>query len=146
MDTETTATNVRSSAEISADRALFDSSPAAYWDRMLEAFEREFAQAWAAMTEAGLGGQVLTGTTQVPMTVVGRGWPKGTLAEQIDGISPSRYVLTDDGKFGSARVWHTTDDGPMADGDTVYIEAWEDGWRTFHGYIDPVSRKIVQSG
>jgi hypothetical protein len=51
--------------------------------------------------------------------------------------------LSQDGGFFSTSVWH---EGPEAE--TVYVERWnvETGQREFHGYVDSVSRKLVQTG
>lgn len=51
--------------------------------------------------------------------------------------------LSEDGGIFSTSVWH---DGPTAD--TVYVERWDvgNGVREFHGYVDSVSRKLVQTG
>lgn len=49
--------------------------------------------------------------------------------------------LTSDGR-GYVEAWHQ---GPEADG-AVFVERWTAAGRAFHGWVDPVSRRIVQAG
>ncbi len=56
-------------------------------------------------------------------------------------------ILTEDGRTANLYDWHS----PLLDGDysegSVYVERWQAGvGRTFHGYVDSVSRKVVQTG
>lgn len=62
--------------------------------------------------------------------------------------SPGRarvVVLTEDGRHADLTAWHA---GPTT-GEAVYVERYEGralARRTFHGYVDPTSRQIVQVG
>lgn len=51
-------------------------------------------------------------------------------------------VLTGDGRSYRRGGWH---EGPEL-GEPVYVEVWGVVGRTFHGWIDSVSRKLVQAG
>lgn len=55
-------------------------------------------------------------------------------------------VLTEDGRHAITTEWHT---GPET-GESIYAERYElsaDGLRrTWHGYVDPTTRKVTQTG
>lgn len=75
--------------------------------------------------------------------------PIGTVVFSFDGqltvasFNEEEIMLTADG--GKAIMkWHAPADEPM--GDSVMYERWSHGVRQGHGYIDPVSRCIVQTG
>jgi hypothetical protein len=51
-------------------------------------------------------------------------------------------VATSDGRSYRG-AWH---DGPVSDDEPVRVERWTAAGRTFHGFIDPESRKLVQAG
>lgn len=53
-------------------------------------------------------------------------------------------VATSDGR-GYIPEWHKSD-GILTEGDTVYVEVYSAAGREFHGYLDSVTRKIVQTG
>jgi hypothetical protein len=54
-------------------------------------------------------------------------------------------ILTEDGAGANTREWHSTLlDGPSEH--SVYVERWTPKGRQFHGYVDSVSRKVVQTG
>jgi hypothetical protein len=75
-----------------------------------------------------------------------RTWGIGTTIEAVNaGAVPSRVVATEDGRHVEG-AWHT---GPDS-GDEVYFERYdlEDGTvrRVSHGWIDRVTRRLVQVG
>lgn len=54
-------------------------------------------------------------------------------------------TATSDGR-GYIAAWHNeATDGPFSD-ESVYVERYSARGREFHGFIDSVSRKIVQTG
>lgn len=77
------------------------------------------------------------------LTVVGRSWPKGTdVAEVLAGTARADVVrLTADGR-SMLDGWH---EGPLC-GDVVYAELHRADGSGFHGWIDRVSRGLVQVG
>lgn len=61
-------------------------------------------------------------------------------------LGKGAIVLTQDGRRADTSAWHRTDvDGP-ATGDDVFVERYSAAGREFHGYVDPVSRKLTQTG
>lgn len=58
----------------------------------------------------------------------------------LDGVA-FEVILTSDGRRYEG-LWH---DGPEAD-ESVYVERWGLSGREFHGFIDPVTRRITQVG
>ncbi len=70
-----------------------------------------------------------------------RVFPDGTTLGNIKaGASASQVVLTGDGRRYEA-YWHT---GPEAE--WVYMERWNADGREAHGWIDSVSRRLLQAG
>lgn len=60
----------------------------------------------------------------------------------LDGTANAVEVTaTSDGR-GYIPEWHSGAES----GETAYVERYTTAGRTFHGFIDSVSRKIVQSG
>lgn len=78
-----------------------------------------------------------------PLTVVQKMWPAGTDLEAIQrGDLPADEVfLSSDGR-AFVMEWHS---GPESD-DAVYVEVRRRHDRSFHGWVDAESRKIVQAG
>jgi hypothetical protein len=79
----------------------------------------------------------------VPVYVQGRTFPTGTTMQELIGGAPASSVtVTSDGR-AYVPEWH---DGPVT-GDPVYVERWdaEEGL-TFHGWVDPTTRRLVQTG
>jgi hypothetical protein len=74
-------------------------------------------------------------------------WPQGTSDDDvIENRVPSILTeLTSDGRFAVTNEYHQGDEANW-----VYVERWEnqDGntVRTFHGWIDSVSRCLLQAG
>lgn len=66
-------------------------------------------------------------------------------AAVLSGVATAIEVTaTSDGRRYVGE-WHREDvDGPFAD--SVYVEVYDYMGRKFHGYIDAVSRKLVQTG
>ena len=78
----------------------------------------------------------------IPMTVTHRTWAPGTALADIEaGAAASEAVLTSDGRHYSPLGWH---EGPEAE--WVYVERWTADGRTFHGWVDSASRRLVQAG
>lgn len=95
---------------------------------------------FADMANLDLRDQVVT-VEAAPLTVVGGSYGKVPTADVLAGIAPLIEVrLSADGRHWASN-WHS---GPTADG--VYVERWTAEGRVFHGYVDSVSRRIVQSG
>lgn len=62
----------------------------------------------------------------------------------VENGQTAHYILTEDGK-PIFRTWHQPADGPTS-GEQVRYETWSWKGQTAHGYVDSVSRKIVQTG
>jgi hypothetical protein len=75
------------------------------------------------------------------LTIVGKGYPADAdVREVIAGrATPDRVDLSADGRAW-VDAWHS---GPEA-GDAVYVE--RHGRGAFHGWVDAVSRRLVQAG
>lgn len=80
-----------------------------------------------------------------PLTVVHRSWPAGTTVQRVlaDALPADSVVLTSDGRSYYAEP-HQGTESPIES--WVYVERWEQRGRVFHGYVDPISRRIVQWG
>ena len=83
--------------------------------------------------EAPCGAEVDTGAG-IPLVV--------NLRENLHGEFAEHVTLTADGRRYDRNGWH---EGPDS-ADWVYVERWGIAGREFHGYVDPVSRKLTQSG
>jgi hypothetical protein len=120
---------------------------AAYWAEQVARMEAEAQVAWpnlvAASKAMGDRAQVQTGAgVGLIVNQVSYGH-----ADEADVIArtatPEGIVATQDGR-GVVLEWHQ--DGPSDIDGWVYYERWEHGLRIAHGYVDPTTRKIVQSG
>jgi len=67
----------------------------------------------------------------------------GRMFVAIANHSEGRYMLTADGGQAFTTIWA---DDPDCDREGVYFERYHLGRRMAHGYVDPVSRKMTQSG
>jgi hypothetical protein len=86
-------------------------------------------------------GHVRVRDRQVGDSFVGVGGVTVTVTKQCG----TWEVATSDGGAYIAQ-WHDPSvDGEFSDG-VAYVEKYDAGLRTFHGYVDEVSRKIVQTG
>jgi hypothetical protein len=86
--------------------------------------------------EAPCGAEVDTGAG-MPLVV--------NLRENIRDGYAETVTLTEDGRAYDRRGWHEGPDSP----DWlpwIYVERWGIAGREFHGYVDPVSRKLTQAG
>ena len=113
-------------------------------------------------TANGFGGVVIVArqTANAPVcpnciTSVVLSSPCGTKLDTGDGIvlivnhrhavgddgTPEFVTLTEDGRFYSEDGWHADPEDKC-----VYVERWTAKGREFHGFIDSVSRKLVQAG
>lgn len=72
-----------------------------------------------------------------------RSFASGTTdAEAINGTGRVvSALLSTDGRGYTGR-WH---DGPES-GSTAYVERWTEAGLDFHGFVDSVSRDLVQAG
>lgn len=62
----------------------------------------------------------------------------------IDGlVDPVLLVASQDGRYVNSQEWHV---GEASDDEWVYYERWTAAGRVAHGYIDRVSRRLLQSG
>lgn len=102
--------------------AVFAAEYTAAWDEILDRFRTGDLR---KRIRTGFGGSLI-------------------IANADNGPSTLGFILlTEDGLPASTNEWHTGDEH----GDSVYVERWDGpGRRTFHGYVDPVSRKLVQTG
>jgi hypothetical protein len=124
------------------------SPDATYWAALSARFEAEAARAWTGITERATG---VIGRTEpiqtgagIALTVTLLRYPLGTAEEAViaNTAAPEYAELTEDGRYARWQEWET---GPGS-GREVYYERWEDGVRVAHGWLDAVSRKLVQSG
>lgn len=137
---------------------MTESETKAYWAEMSAIFEEQAAVAWPNLVAAWKEGPHLVeshGTARVRPVQTGAGVAlivnsvsygqdrPGLLDEIIAKTAlPVGLVATEDGR-GYVNAWH---EGPSDIDVWVYFERYENGSRVAHGYIDPVSRKIVQTG
>lgn len=63
--------------------------------------------------------------------------------ENLSGGYAAHVTLTSDGRHYDRGGWH---EGSDSAADWVYVERWGIIGREFHGYVDPVSRKLTQAG
>lgn len=77
------------------------------------------------------------------LTVVGTSFPAGTTLDEIDrdAVRPESAMLSSDGRHW-IDGWHSGAES----GEAVYVERHTPGGCVFHGFIDSVSRRIVQTG
>jgi len=59
----------------------------------------------------------------------------------LDAEVPVEVTLTSDGGRYSQNGWHTGEEAEW-----VQVERWTPEGRVFHGFIDSVSRRLVQAG
>lgn len=92
-------------------------------------------------------------TIRKPLTTfVGYGGIKVTTVHASFGVVPVEDVIsgkapavevtaTSDGRGAFTSCWH---EGPESD--AVYVERYSDRGREFHGWVDKVTRRLVQTG
>lgn len=137
------------------ENAMTETEQKAYWAEMSARFEAESKEAWSNLVaQSRAKGAARTHPVQTGAGVglivnqVNFGQDReGLLAEVQAGTAEVvGLVATEDGR-GYQNEWHLTADGHQADiEDWVYFERYDLGHRVSHGYIDPTSRKIVQTG
>jgi hypothetical protein len=95
----------------------------------------------ADVLSARTGAEVVT--EGMTLRVNRRSWSRGAEeAAIIAGTLPAdEVVLTSDGRHYDHHGWH---EGPEAD--AIYVERWTRQGREFHGWVDSVSRRLVQAG
>lgn len=108
-------------ARIEATLAQFAAEYAAAWDEIVDRLRTGDLR---KRVRTGFGGSLIIAN-----------------AVYVDG--KGTVTLTEDGLPAITDQWHTGDH----DGDSLYFERWEGpSRRMFHGYIDPVTRRLVQTG
>ena len=120
------------------------------WEALSASFECEYAAAWQGIVDrsragnvdrtaplrTGWGGELIVNTLGYGVTDV-----DALLAGQVE---PVTAVLTQDG--GSfINEWDLGDEVPGID-DWVYYERWTPEGRVAHGYLNPITRRITQTG
>jgi hypothetical protein len=95
----------------------------------------------ADVLTAPTGSEVVT--DGMTLRVTHRTWSPGAdEAALLAGHLPADEVtLTSDGRHYNRQGWH---EGPT--GEAVYVERWDSTGRVFHGWVDSVSRRLVQAG
>lgn len=120
-------------------------------EERLAQFEQEFASAWEGMVarvrrqvdfrspiRTGWGGTLIIASAGYGQIAPNSEEEAAVLRHEADPVS---VELSEDGRGFRTDVWHEGDSS-----DVVYVERWEEGQRTFHGYVDATSRKLVQVG
>lgn len=81
------------------------------------------------------------------LVVIGRRFGIGaTTDEVVRGAVAAEYVsLSADGKSW-IDGWHDASRHGAESGDAVYVETHTRGGASFHGWVDSVSRRVVQTG
>ncbi len=78
-----------------------------------------------------------------PLTVVRKTWaPSVTVEDAMRGDVPADEVFLSADGHSFETAWHH---GPESD-ESVYVEIRRRHDRSFHGWVDAESRKIVQAG
>lgn len=112
---------------------------------VFEAFEKAAAALHVSAVALALDSELGTvvHTPDGPLTVVGSSYPNGTDTDEVVAgkVIATAAILTQDGHYAGLQTWH---DGPSVGG--VFVARYEPKGRTFHGYVDKASRKLVQTG
>lgn len=105
--------------------------------------EAKFAAVRVAVLTADCGDVLDAGDG--PLIVNHVSYAKGTPIEAVldDTAVAEMVVLTADGRHALYQEWH---EGPPTDDEWVRYERWTAEGRVAHGYIDTVTRKLVQTG
>jgi hypothetical protein len=102
----------------------------------LDRYAAEFAAAWDEITA-----RIERGPLRKPVRTGFGGALVIADSHVVDGVRS--VTLTEDSAPAIVDTWHTGD----TTGDSVYVEIWDGpSHRRFHGYVDPTSRKLVQTG
>ncbi len=105
----------------------------------VERMAEEGRTAWSRISVMEVGeGPVQTGAG-VPLVVASSFPEKATLGGFV--VDHLTVVLTEDGG-PYIPEWHEGETGD----EVVYFERWRGGARYSHGFLHPVSRKLVQAG
>jgi hypothetical protein len=79
-----------------------------------------------------------------PMTCYMTSYGCAEVGEVLSGTAQAiEAVLTQDGHSANLAEWHQ---GEPTSAEWVFVERWTPEGRVFHGYVDPESRKVVQTG
>lgn len=118
-----------------------------YWAALSARFEAEFANAWTGIVERSRYGSgrrqepIHTGSG-IALIVNEVNYGAVDAQEVLAGlVAPITAVLTQDGR-PFVNEWHQGE----PTGEPLYYERWEPGARVAHGWIDPTTRRIVQTG
>jgi hypothetical protein len=116
---------------------------------ILDGYTAEYNAAWSNIVAA-----VAARGTPNRLTPIRTGFGGALIVHQVsyghvdvdavlDGTAaPLEALLTEDGRGADIFTWHTGEQT----GESVYVERWTPAGRTFHGYVDPASRQVVQTG
>lgn len=109
--------------------------------QMLDLYEAQFNSAWTHMVHGRLGDTIATGSGPI-LTMVWRSFGKVAYDPDTKQV-PVEVLLTEDGGTADTRTWHKGE----PTGESVYAERWDaEHGRYWHGYVDPTSREVVQTG
>jgi hypothetical protein len=103
-------------------------------------------EAWdlllAEVMAAKLRDSVDTGAAGV-LTVASRSFgTEASIESVLDGTAVAESVtLTSDGRGALTTAWHEG-----AENAWVFVERWTAAGRVFHGFVDSVTRKLLQAG
>ncbi len=97
----------------------------------------------AAILDANLRDEIDTGSCGV-LVVNQITYPRATPIEKVldHSARAESVTLTSDGRSYYQGGWHEGE----TYGDSVYVERWTAEGRVFHGFVDSVTRKLVQAG
>lgn len=108
----------------------------------LDKWEHEFRTAVERLDDTKCGASIATGWGG-ELIVCDISYGKVTTESVLDGTAKAEsWQLTEDGRYAFVEVWHRGEQT----GDSVYVECWDRNGRTFHGYVDPTTRAVVQTG
>lgn len=112
-------------------------------EKHLVKYQAEFAATKAAVPVMRTGDVYQTGQG-IALIVNHVVYGQVPVEDVLNGIALAEEVtLTADGQTANNRVWH---EGEPADGNWIYYERWTTEGRIGHGYVDRITRKLVQAG
>lgn len=89
-------------------------------------------------------GQVYQTGQGFPLTVNAVQYGHAAVEDVLAGRALAQeVVMTTDGKNAQPQKWH---EGPPTDEEWVYYERWTPEGRVAHGWVDSVTRNLIQSG
>lgn len=110
---------------------------------ILADLDSEFYTAWDRMKSLRLRDSIRTGWGG-ELKLAWRSFGKVPVDVVLAGTAePIEVLLTEDGLYADTRSWH---EGKTT-GESIYVERWDaEHGRYWHGYVDPTTRKVVQTG